>query len=168
MWCGERLNGTCMPDIYDFLNCVVDFMFSWSKTAQANTSWWLYLQNVPGRIPWLQSGQTGWRCTKKLRSKAGTVFKDLIILGLNPGGGNRCISSQLLRTGLGFTYAPIQWVPRALSLGVNQPGHEADYSVLSSAKVKMNGTILPVPLYAFMMIGTALLFLNTEAVSPHF
>jgi hypothetical protein len=34
--------------------------------------------------------------------------------------------------------------------------------------LKMNGTIPPVPLYAFMVIGTALLFLNTEAVSPNF
>jgi len=30
---------------------------------------------------------------------------------------------------------PIQWVPGVLSLGVNQPGHEADHSPPSSAEV---------------------------------
>jgi hypothetical protein len=30
----------------------------------------------------------------------------------------------------------IQWVPGALSLGVKQPGREADHSPLSSAEVK--------------------------------
>jgi hypothetical protein len=37
---------------------------------------------------------------------------------------------------LGPTQPPIQWVPGALSLGVKQPGHEADHSSPSSAKVK--------------------------------
>jgi hypothetical protein len=32
------------------------------------------------------------------------------------------------RTALGPTQPPIQWVPGALSLGVKQPGHEADHS----------------------------------------
>jgi hypothetical protein len=31
---------------------------------------------------------------------------------------------------------PIQWVPEALSLGVKQPGREADHSPPSSADVK--------------------------------
>jgi len=43
----------------------------------------------------------------------------------------------------------IQWVPGALSLGVKQPGHEADYSP-SSAKIKECVELyLPSP-YAFM------------------
>jgi len=40
------------------------------------------------------------------------------------------------RTALGTTKPPIQCVPGALSLGVKQPGREADYSPLSSAEVK--------------------------------
>jgi len=34
------------------------------------------------------------------------------------------------------TQPPIQWVSRALSLGVMQPGREADHSSPSTAKVK--------------------------------
>jgi hypothetical protein len=37
---------------------------------------------------------------------------------------------------LGPTQSPIQWVLGALSLRVRQPGHEADHSPPSSAKVK--------------------------------
>jgi hypothetical protein len=40
------------------------------------------------------------------------------------------------RTALGPTQPPIQWVPRVLSLGVKQPGREADHSLPSSAEVK--------------------------------
>jgi hypothetical protein len=40
------------------------------------------------------------------------------------------------RMSLGPTQPPIQWVPGALSLGVKWPGHEADHSPSSSAKVK--------------------------------
>jgi hypothetical protein len=40
------------------------------------------------------------------------------------------------RTALGPTHPPIQWVPRALSLGVKRPGSEADHSPPSSAEVK--------------------------------
>jgi hypothetical protein len=35
-----------------------------------------------------------------------------------------------------FSKPPIQWVPRALSLGVKRPGREADHSPPSSAEVK--------------------------------
>jgi hypothetical protein len=37
---------------------------------------------------------------------------------------------------LGLTQPPIQWIPRALSLGVKQLGCEADHSPPSTAKVK--------------------------------
>jgi hypothetical protein len=40
------------------------------------------------------------------------------------------------RMALGPTQPPIQWVLGAISLGVKQPGHEADHSPPSSAKVK--------------------------------
>jgi hypothetical protein len=40
------------------------------------------------------------------------------------------------RMALGPTQPPIQWVPGALSLGVKQPGCEADHLPPSSAKVK--------------------------------
>jgi hypothetical protein len=37
---------------------------------------------------------------------------------------------------LGSTQPPIQWVPGALSTGVNRPGREADHSPPTSAEVK--------------------------------
>jgi hypothetical protein len=46
---------------------------------------------------------------------------------------------------LGPTQHPIQWVPGALSLGVKQPGREADHSLPSSAKVKVSRTVPPLP-----------------------
>jgi hypothetical protein len=46
------------------------------------------------------------------------------------------IFTTMYRMALGPTKPPIQWVPGALSLEVKQPGHEADHSPPSSAKVK--------------------------------
>jgi hypothetical protein len=40
------------------------------------------------------------------------------------------------RPTLGLTQPPIQRVPGALSMGVKQPGREADHSLPSSAEVK--------------------------------
>jgi hypothetical protein len=40
------------------------------------------------------------------------------------------------RLALGPTQPPIQWVPRALSLGVKRQGREAGHSPSSSAEVK--------------------------------
>jgi hypothetical protein len=40
------------------------------------------------------------------------------------------------RTALGPTQPPIQWVPRALSLGIKRPRCEADHSPPSSAEVE--------------------------------
>jgi hypothetical protein len=54
------------------------------------------------------------------------------------GAGNfslhHCTTAS--RTFLGPTQLPIQGVPRALPLGVKQPGREADYSPPSRAEVK--------------------------------
>jgi hypothetical protein len=44
------------------------------------------------------------------------------------------------RTALGPTQAPIQWVPRALSLGIKRVGREADHSLPFSAEVKNTST----------------------------
>jgi hypothetical protein len=40
------------------------------------------------------------------------------------------------RTAVGPTQLPVQWVTKALSLGVKRLGREADHSPPSSAKVK--------------------------------
>jgi hypothetical protein len=40
------------------------------------------------------------------------------------------------RTALGPIHSPIQWVPGALSLGLERPGCEADHSPPSSAEAK--------------------------------
>jgi len=37
---------------------------------------------------------------------------------------------------LGHTQPPMQWIPRALSLGINGQGREADHSPPSTAEVK--------------------------------
>jgi hypothetical protein len=42
----------------------------------------------------------------------------------------------VFRPAVGPTQPPIQWVPGALSLGVERPGREADHSPPSSADVK--------------------------------
>jgi hypothetical protein len=44
--------------------------------------------------------------------------------------------TTMSRMALGPIQSPIQWVPRALSLGVKRLGREADHSPPSSAKVK--------------------------------
>jgi hypothetical protein len=40
------------------------------------------------------------------------------------------------RKALGLVQPPIQWIPKALSLGVKRPGREADHSTPSSAEIK--------------------------------
>jgi hypothetical protein len=49
------------------------------------------------------------------------------------------------RSALGPTQPPIQWVLSSSSPGLNWPGHEADRSSLSNAKVKNGGAIPPLP-----------------------
>jgi hypothetical protein len=51
---------------------------------------------------------------------------------------------------LGPTQPPIKWVPQALSLGVQRPGHESDHSPPSSAEVKNAWSIPPLLQYVFM------------------
>jgi hypothetical protein len=50
--------------------------------------------------------------------------------------GSRTFSSPVSRPHLGPTQPPIQWEPGVLSLGIKQPGSEADRSHPSSAEVK--------------------------------
>jgi hypothetical protein len=58
------------------------------------------------------------------------------ILELDSGRGLGILFITASRTALGPTQPPIQWVPGALSLGVKQPGRQADHSPPSSAEVK--------------------------------
>jgi len=46
---------------------------------------------------------------------------------------------------MGPTQPPIQWVVGALSLGVKQPGREADHSPPSSAEVENAWSYIPIP-----------------------
>jgi hypothetical protein len=70
------------------------------------------------------------------------------------------------RLALGPTHPPIQWVPGALSLGVNRPGREADHSSPTSAEVKKNVDLyihFPIRLHGvvinYLRSGTTLPFL---------
>jgi hypothetical protein len=47
---------------------------------------------------------------------------------------------------LGSNHAAIQWVPRAISRGVKNPGREADHSPPSSAEVNNGGALPSLPL----------------------
>jgi hypothetical protein len=55
------------------------------------------------------------------------------------------------RPALGLTQPPIQWLLGALSLGVKWPGHEADHSIPSRAKVKNVWSHTSTPPYIFLM-----------------
>jgi hypothetical protein len=54
------------------------------------------------------------------------------------------------RPALGPTQRPIQWIPRALSLGVKRPGREADHSLPLSAEVKNVWSYNSIPDIIFM------------------
>jgi hypothetical protein len=54
------------------------------------------------------------------------------------------------RTALGPTQPPIQWVQGPLSLGVKQPGREADHSPPSSTEVKNAWSYTSTSQYVFM------------------
>jgi hypothetical protein len=51
-----------------------------------------------------------------------------------------------VQTDCGAHQPPAQLVPRALSLGVKRPGRETDHSPPSSADVKNDGAIPPLPI----------------------
>jgi hypothetical protein len=59
----------------------------------------------------------------------------------------------LSRSVQGPNQPPIQWVCEAPTLGVEQPGLEADYSPLSSVTVKNGGAIPPSLLKSYLNIG---------------
>jgi hypothetical protein len=54
----------------------------------------------------------------------------------SPAGVKNFAFSMLCRPALGPTKPPIQWVPGALSPGVERPGRQADHSPPASAEVK--------------------------------
>jgi hypothetical protein len=58
-----------------------------------------------------------------------------------------CTSS---RPALGSTHPPIQWVPGAVSVGVQRPGRETDNSPPTSAEVKKMWIYTSTPPYVFM------------------
>jgi hypothetical protein len=60
--------------------------------------------------------------------------------GLIPGMGKIFLSSTASRSALRPTQLPIQWVLR-----VKRPGREAEHSPPSSAKVKNDGVMPPLP-----------------------
>jgi hypothetical protein len=61
------------------------------------------------------------------------------------GRGNIFLFSITCRRPLGPTQPPIQWVPAALSSEVKWQEREADHSLPSSAEVKNDGAIHPLP-----------------------
>jgi hypothetical protein len=73
------------------------------------------------------------------------------VLGFNSWQGlGIFLFTTVSRTALVPTKPPIQWVLGALSLGVKQPGHEADHSPPSSAKVKNAWSSTYTPQYVSM------------------
>ncbi|PNF38622.1 hypothetical protein B7P43_G02306 [Cryptotermes secundus] len=54
------------------------------------------------------------------------------------------------RPALGSTQHPIQWMLRALSPGVKQPGHEDDHSPPTSGEVKKMWICTSTPRYALI------------------
>jgi hypothetical protein len=54
------------------------------------------------------------------------------------------------RTALVSTQPPMKWVPGSLSLGIKQPGREAEYLPPFSAEVKNSWSYTSTPQYVFM------------------
>jgi hypothetical protein len=65
---------------------------------------------------------------------------------------------------LGPTQPPIQWVPGAHSLGVKQPGHEADHSPPTSAEVKKTWIYIATP--PICLNGVVINWLSAGTTSP--
>jgi hypothetical protein len=53
--------------------------------------------------------------------------------------------SAALRPALGLIEPHVHWIPGALSLGTQWPGHDTDHSLPSGAQVKNCGAIPPLP-----------------------
>jgi hypothetical protein len=73
----------------------------------------------------------------------------LEVRGLIPGRRNIFFSSPQRPDPLWAIQPRIQWIPRALSLGIKRPGREADYSCLRRAEIKTSGAIPRLP-HVFM------------------
>jgi hypothetical protein len=63
----------------------------------------------------------------------------------------RYLFTKASRLAVVYTQLPFQWVLEALSLRIEQKGHEVDHSPTSSSKVKNGWSCTSVPIYAFMM-----------------
>jgi hypothetical protein len=63
--------------------------------------------------------------------------------------GSRIFSTSF-RPALGSTHPPIQWIPEALSLGVNRPGHETGHLPPASTEVKKMWIYTSTPPYIFV------------------
>jgi hypothetical protein len=80
----------------------------------------------------------------------GYVLTDRGIRVRFPVGLGIFLFTTASRTALEPTQPPIQWIPRALSLGVERPGREADHSPPSSADVKNAWSYTFILQYVFM------------------
>jgi hypothetical protein len=67
-----------------------------------------------------------------------------------PAGAGNFSLLHRVQNGSGARLPPIQWVPKALSLGVKRPGREADHSLPSSAEVQNAWRYTSTPQYVFM------------------
>jgi hypothetical protein len=65
-------------------------------------------------------------------------------------GQENFLLSTAYRPALGPTQPPIQWVPEAVSSGVNWPVSEADHSLPTSGEVQLY-LHSPIRLYDFML-----------------
>jgi hypothetical protein len=70
--------------------------------------------------------------------------------GSSPGRVKNSHFSMLSRPALGSTQPPVQWVPGALSQGVNLPEREANHLPPTSAEVKKMWIYTSTPPYSFM------------------
>jgi hypothetical protein len=90
------------------------------------------LLKMPSQIHVLHTGKaTGW-----------TI--GVLRFDFRPGLGI-FLFTTVSRPALGPIRPPIQWVPRAPSLGVKRPGREADHSPTSSAEVKNSWSYTSTP-----------------------
>jgi hypothetical protein len=60
-----------------------------------------------------------------------------------PEGTRESLFSIRFRPALGQPQPPVEWVPDAVSPGLNRQGHEAEHSPPSSAEFKNDGAIPP-------------------------